>query len=43
MTHPKISTINGIVAIVCPIKIKGEIYVYYFIDLMSHKRQCHRW
>ena len=43
MINPKFSTINDIVDIVCSIKIKGEIYVYYSIDLMSHKRQCHRW
>lgn len=43
MNDPKFSTINDIVDIVYSIKIKGEIYVYYSIDLMSHKRQCHRW
>ena len=43
MINPLFSTINDIVDIVCLIKIKGEIYVYYSIDLMSHKRQCHRW
>lgn len=43
MIDPKFSTINDIVDIVYSMKIKGEIYVYYSIDLMSHKRQRHRW